>query len=146
MTLDTVTMRRLAAIQHRRSRVTLAEIESILPIDSMTSEEIGQTMAQLEEAGIDIEFDKELLRRRIDSQHSDARTVTDPRSVVADAHEPLGGRTVKQPLQPQSAPTARQRFFAGGPWRKPSARQLALILLVLAVLFFLLIFGVVNRR
>jgi len=43
--------------------VTLAEIKGILPIDSMTPEEIGQTMAQLEEAGIDIEVDKEFLRR-----------------------------------------------------------------------------------
>ena len=64
MAPDNTAMKQLSAIQQRRGHVTLNEIKLVYPIDSMTPEEIGRTMTELEEAGIEIEVDKDLLRRR----------------------------------------------------------------------------------
>ena len=65
MSVDSNAKALLVAIQRRQGHVTLADIKSILPIESMTSEEIGLTIVQLEDAGINIEVDKELLRPRV---------------------------------------------------------------------------------
>lgn len=42
--------------------LSLATIQSMVPLDSMTIEEIGDLTAHLEAAGVDVEIDKELLR------------------------------------------------------------------------------------
>src|SRR6185295_7710455 len=87
MTLDGSALKRLAAIQQSQGHVTLAEIGSVLPVNSMTPAEIGETMAQLEAAGIDIEVDKEFLRHRLASGLADAPPASRSRFGVPDADE-----------------------------------------------------------
>ena len=138
-------MRRLTAIQRSRGHVTLAEIKSILPIDSMTPEEIGQTMAQLEEAGIDIEVDKELLRRRPKSGLSDVPRSSHSRLATPNAKGPMSTRTDQGSLLARSTPSAQQHLPVGGSWWRPRVRHVALVILALAVLCLLLVLIALNR-
>jgi Sigma-70 factor, region 1.1 len=144
VTPDSDVMRRVRAIQQRQGYVTLAEIKSILPVDSMTPEEIGKTVAQLEEGGIDIKFDRELLRRRPDSGLTNAPLTSQSRSILSDANRPVGEHTVQGSLLPQSAPPLQQRLSTVGRWWRPRAGQFVRTLLILALLC-LLILAVVMR-
>ena len=126
MTPDSNSMRRLTAIQRSRGHVTLAEIKSILPIDSMTPEEIGQTMAQLEEAGIDIEVDKELLRRRPKSGLSDVPRSSHSRLATPNAKGPMSTRTDQgfalgpiDPLGSATLASGRLMVETSRPTRRP---------------------------
>ena len=139
MTLDSNALKRLAAIQQSRGRITLAEIEGVLPISSMTPEGIGETMAQLEEAGIDIEVDKELLRHRLDSGLADAPPASHSRFGVPDAGGPMTGHTHQGSLLPRATAPAPPKLSVGGSWWKPRARTGAVIILVLAVVFLLIL-------
>ena len=138
-------MRRLTAIQRSRGHVTLAEIKSILPIDSMTPEEIGQTMAQLEEAGIDIEVDKELLRRRPKSGLSGVPQGSHSRLATPGTKGPMSTRTDQGSLLARSTPSAQQHLPVGGSWWRPRVRHVALVILALAVLCLLLVLIALNR-
>ena len=144
MTLDGSALTRLAAIQQSQGYVTLAEVGSVLPVDSMTPEEIGETMAQLEAAGIDIEVDKELLRHRLASGFAEARPSSHPRFDVPDAGGPTIGHTDHgSPLPSATAPVPPTSSVRGSWWR-PRAGASAVIVLILAVAC-LLIFVFVKR-
>ena len=139
MTLDSSALKRLAAIQQSQGRVTLAEIGSVLPVSSMTPEEIGETMAQLEEAGIDIEVDKELLRHRLNSGLADAPPASHSRFGVPDAGRPITGHTDQGSLLPRATAPAPPKLSVGGSWWRPPARGSAVIILVLAVVCLLIL-------
>jgi hypothetical protein len=137
-------MRRLTAIQRSRGHVTLAAIKSILPMDSMTPEEIGQTLVQLEEAGIDIEVDKVFLRRRPKSRLADVPQASHSRLTTPDAKEPMSTLTDQGPLLGGSTPSAQQQLPVGSSWWRPLIGRVALVILVLAVLCLLLVFIALN--
>ena len=145
MISDSNSMRRLTAIQRSRRHVTLAEIKSILPIDSMTPEQIGQTMAQLEEAGIDIEVDEEFLRRRPKSRLADVLQASHSPPATSDAKQPMNPRTDQRSLLARSIPSAQQQLSVGSLWWRPRVGQVALVTLVLAVLCLLLVLIALNR-
>lgn len=144
MTLDSSALKRLAAIQQSQGFVTLTEMGRVLPVDSMTPEEIGQTIAQLEQAGIDIEVDKELSRRRLDSGLADAPPASHARIGVPEASGPMTGRTDQGSLLPRVNASASPKLAVGGSWWRPRTRTTALIIFVLAVLS-ILILVFVNR-
>ena len=144
MSVDSNAKALLVAIQRRQGHVTLADIKSILPIESMTSEEIGLTIVQLEDAGINIEVDKELLRPRLDSGIvGEQPTFHSP--FVPGASAPMGGRHNQRPSSLQSAPAARQMLSTGATLWSTRAGQIALVILVLIVLCLLFIFLGVKR-
>ena len=144
MTLDGSALKRLAAIQQSQGHVTLAEIGSVLPVSSMSPEEIGETMAQLEEAGIDIEVDKELLPHRLDSGLAEAPPASHSRFGAPDAGGPMIGHTDQGSLLPRATAPAPPKLSVGSSWWRPRARASAVIILVLAALC-LLILVVVKR-
>ena len=137
MISDSNSMRRLTAIQRSRRHVTLAEIKSILPIDSMTPEEIGQTMAQLEEAGIDIEVDKEFLTRRPKSRLADVPQASHSRLATPDAKEPMSTLTDQGPPLGGSTPSAQQQLPVGSSWWRPLIGRVALVILLCLLLVFI---------
>jgi hypothetical protein len=140
MTLDGSALKRLAAIQQSQGHVTLAEIGSVLPVNSMTPEEIGETMAQLEEAGIDIEVDKEFLRHRLASGLADAPPASHSRFGVPDAGGPMAaGHTDHGSLLPRATAPAPPKLSVGGSWWRPRAGASAVIILVLAVACLLIL-------
>jgi len=145
VTLDSNAVRRLTAIQLRQGYVTLADIKSILPVDSMTPEEIGKAVAQLEEAGIDIEVARELLRRPLVSGVAAAPPTSHSRPSLPDTNGQMGKRTVQGSLLPRSTPSAQRRLSAVDSWWRPRAGQIARTLLLLAILCLLLIHVVVMR-
>ena len=145
MILDSNAIKRLTAIQQRQGYVTLAEIKSIVPVDSMTAEEIGKAVAQLEEAGIDIEVDRELLRRRLDSEVADRPPTSHSRPSLPDTNGQMGERVVQGLLLPRSTASAQRRLSAVKSWWKPRAGQIARTLLLLAILCLLLILVVFMR-
>lgn len=63
---------RLKEMGRRRGHITLDQIKSVLPIEQMSGEEVGEAMARLESAGIDVQMDPEFLRSRAGTQ-SDVR-------------------------------------------------------------------------
>jgi hypothetical protein len=144
MTLDGSALKRLAAIQQSQGHVTLAEIGSVLPVDSMTPEEIGETMAQLEAAGIDIEVDQEFLRHRRASGLADARPSSHSRFGVPDAGRPMTGHTDHGSPLPSATAPAPPTLSVRGSWWRPRAGASAVIVLILAVAC-LLIFVFVKR-
>ena len=143
MTLDGSALKRLTAVQQSQGHVTLADIGSVLPVDSMTPEQIGETMAQLEAAGIDIEVDKEFLRHRPDSGLVDAPPPASHSGFgTPDARGPMTGHTDQGALLPRAAARAPSRLSVGGSWWRPRARANTVIILVLAVLCLLILFFV----
>lgn len=58
------------------------DIRQILPIDTMTSEEIAQVMALLDESGITVEIDSGLLTRRSGVVPLDVKPLAEPSSEV----------------------------------------------------------------
>lgn len=146
MTPDNTAMRHLAAIQQRRGHVTLKEIEHVFPIDSMTPEEIGRTMNELEEAGIEIEVDKDLLRRRASWGAADVPQASGIKPGVTDAKGPLDGRTNKGAPLLRSNPSAQQKMAGGISWWTPRVGQIAIVVLALVALCLILAFGVVTKQ
>ena len=142
---DNAAMRHLAAIQQRRGHVTLQEIERVFPIDSMTPEEIGRTMTELEEAGIEIELDKDLLRRRASWGAANVPQASGFKPGVTDAKEPLGGRTNQGAPLLRSTPSPQQKMSGGISWWRPRVGQIAVVVLALVALCVILTFGIVSK-
>ena len=57
-------IRRLKEIGEQQGHVTLEQIMDVLPIDDMTPEEIERVVMQLEEAGVEVVLEEDLLRPR----------------------------------------------------------------------------------
>jgi len=142
---DNAAMRHLAAIQQRRGHVTLQEIERVFPIDSMTPEEIGRTMTELEEAGIEIELDKDLLRRRASWGAADVPQAPGLKPGVTDTKGPLGGHTNQGAPLLRSTPSTLQKMSEGIPWWRPRVGRIAIVVLALVALCLMLTFGVVTK-
>ena len=125
MTLDGSALKRLAAVQQSQGHVTLADIGSVLPVDSMTPEEIGETMAQLEAAGIDIEVDKEFLRHRRASGLADARPSSHSRFGVPALLVVPGGQPGSVHAHAEGALAGARRQFL--PQRGPGVPDRAVL-------------------
>jgi len=145
MTADNTAMRTLAPIQQRRGHVTLEEIKRVFPIDSMTPEEIGRTMTELEEAGIEIEVDKDLLRRRAGWGVADVPQASGIKPNVTEAKGPSGGRTNQGAPLLRSTPSAQQKMPGGISWWRPRVGQIAIVALALVALCLILVFGIVTK-
>jgi hypothetical protein len=63
-------IRRLKEIGQGRGYVTLDEVKAALPVETMPPEELGRVVLQLEEAGIEVQLDDDLLRPRPGGEES----------------------------------------------------------------------------
>jgi Sigma-70 factor, region 1.1 len=133
MTVDGRAIGRLAAIDRRKGHITLADIEAIFPVDAMSPEEIGQTMVRLEDAGIDIEFDKALLRSRSDARTVNVATLR-ARPVLPGSAGQTGRHHDRRPHAPGSSPWVQRSLSGHRRWWKGQLGRIPVVVLVLAVL------------
>jgi hypothetical protein len=120
---------RLKAMARQRGHVTLNQIKSVLPVEQMSAEDVGNAMALLEAAGIDVQIDPEFLRSRADMQ-SDERwrirpTRSSKASLVANRSTPMRGPTSSSKLVGGAAP-------ATGRWtsRTPVTITIAIVMAI----------------
>jgi hypothetical protein len=109
-------IRRLKEIGGRHGHVTLEQLKDVLPIDEMTSEEIGRVVMQLEEAGVEVRLDEEeLLRPRPGSEDGGHRLPADILSGdAAPAPKPILPSGERRPaLPPRDAAADRQEEGSG---------------------------------
>lgn len=71
-------LQRLLAIGRQRGHVTLEEVKAALPVAEMGAEELGRAMLRLEEAGVEVRLEGDLLRPRPGSEAADPPPVTLP--------------------------------------------------------------------
>jgi hypothetical protein len=90
--ISTAPLDRLIQLGRRRGGLEIDDIRQVLPVDTMTTEELADVLARLEEAGISVEIDRALLTPRrqkislpeggpatVPSRHSDRATTADAR-------------------------------------------------------------------
>jgi hypothetical protein len=106
--LQTDIDRAVAAGRHR-GMLAAEELASLLPIDSMTADEIAIAVARIEDSGVEVELDPELLQPRRD-------TGTAARPPLAAPEEPVPPVDVR----PTAAP--RQELPAQAAGRRPITR------------------------
>jgi hypothetical protein len=87
-----------------KSVLSLANIQSIVPFESLTIEQIGDLTAQLEAEGIVVEINDELLRAPVQATSPPAATSSNPASLGFVAH-------LTQPAPAQSAAKMVQHSF-----------------------------------
>jgi hypothetical protein len=115
-------IRRLKEIGGRHGHVTLEQVKDALPIDEMTSEEIGRIVMQLEEAGVEVRLDdEELLRPRPSSEDGERRVPADVLSGdAAPAPTPIPPSDQRRStLPPRDAPAGLQEEGPGQDGRGP---------------------------
>jgi Sigma-70 factor, region 1.1 len=130
---------RLKEMGRRRGHVTLDQIKSVLPIEQMSGEEVGEAMARLEWAGIDVQIDPEFLRSRADMQ-SDVRSRARP---TGPSKANLAGiRSTPVPSPTSKTKLARGAGPATGRWmgRTPVTVAVALIVAIVCALLIFALF------
>ena len=132
-------MRRLAAIQRGGGRVTLADIKAIFPVETMSPEQLGQAMAQLEAAGIEIEFDKALLRRHSDPRNIEIPTIHGTRTAVDRAARPSTGCPTDAPPLAQPDRPVRSNSSWLGPWSRSHVWQISILVACAAALVLIVV-------
>ena len=107
-------IRQLKEIGERQGYVTLEQIKSLLPIDTMSQDELGRAVLQLEEAGVEVRLEEGLLRSRPENWNGEGF----PAHLLHDDTEP-------EPAQPEPparrpVPTGAREARAGGRAEAPS--------------------------
>lgn len=64
MAIDDEAVRTLQIIGLRQGRLTAEDLKQVLPVDAMSAERIAQVILRLQDAGIDVEVDEDLLSPR----------------------------------------------------------------------------------
>jgi hypothetical protein len=88
----------LTAIGRRQGRLRLDDVKRVLPVESMSADELAEAMTRLEEAGIEVDLDPDLLRPRHDA--APQPTVAAGPSATATPAEPA---TASPPPRPAAA-------------------------------------------
>jgi hypothetical protein len=108
-------IRRLQEIGQRQGHLTLEQVKSLLPVDEMTPDEIGRALLQLEEAGVEVQLDEDLLRPRPDAGDG----LDSPEASFRLDLEPEPAR----PAPAGARPAAPPPFEAGASSQAPAAAQ-----------------------
>lgn len=61
MNLNEADLIKLASLARQRGSVSMEDLRKVLPIDSMTAEDLSHVLARLDAAGLDLEIDPTLL-------------------------------------------------------------------------------------
>lgn len=134
-------IRRLMQMAGPHGQVTLDQIKSVLPIDEMTPEEIGRVIMQLEQAGVEVQLDEDLLHLGSGPANDD-NVVVNSTPVAPD----LMAAPRVSPTASSAAPTRNanpsEPAHASDPPRRPAflmpALVVALVLLGVALLYAVL--------
>lgn len=133
----------LAEIRERGSRrgfVTVEDIRATLPIDEMNADEIAMIVVQLEEAGVSVELDEDLIgssrRRDVASQEAPAIELPGAPPVKPGATKPAPAPGVAQDAYATAEPINTTAPAGPGGWIFVLAAA-ALVALGALLLFFI---------
>lgn len=129
-------IRRLRQMGGQHGQVTPDQIKSVLPIDEMTPGELARAMVHLEEAGVEVILEEDLLRPRPGSGEERVGAPIDP---VLGIPDPERAPTVRPALPPAS--TASSAVFPGAGHDGPGPRHRTATL-TLVVVLILIVLGV----
>ena len=131
-------IQRLKQIGGPDGQVTLDQVKSVLPVDEMTPGEIGQVMIRLEEAGVEVCLEEDLLRPGAGPANDD-NIAADPTPVASD---PAVAPTVPRAIPSKvAAPHPGTPSTDHGPSPRPTARSTLAVVVVLAVLGIILLYA-----
>src|SRR4051812_33829291 len=82
-TVNEAAIDELTAIGRRQGRLELDDMKRVLPVDRMSADELAEAMARLEDAGIEIDLDPNLLRPRHDAAPPPAAAAAAPAEPAA---------------------------------------------------------------
>jgi hypothetical protein len=133
-------IRRLQEIGRQQGHLTLEQVKSLLPVDEMTPDELGRALLRLEEAGVEVELDEDLMRPRPDASSGPSS----PEPGLRLDTEPEPTRPVPEGARPAAppsfeagavspAPAAAQPWRFKLPWPLTAILALALIVVILLV-------------
>lgn len=118
----------------RQGTVSLEDIQKVLPIDSMTMEEISYVLTRLDQAGFDLEIDPALLSTEGRPASKGMPAAAPPETAVPPA--PVAEERQRQSGFPTSAnapavepPAARQSSSGASPSMLPWILAFAIILI-----------------
>lgn len=136
--LDSNTLDRLIALGRQQGQLTTLDLESNLPIQCMSAEDIALIVVHLEEAGIPVELDDSLMApgpRPVKAPARSAEIIPFPDGAAAAR---MKKRT--PPLQKaspaQAAPAFVQQEKRAAHWAVAAAGLLVLALMVAALILF----------
>lgn len=138
-------IRRLKEIGGEYGYLTLEQIKSVLPVDEMTPEEIGRVVMQIEEAGVEVRLDEDLLRPRPgprDEEGLPAPALSDDAAAGRRPTPPLG----KQPAAPTTPRDAGRgsQDLGRDQGSYAAARPILIVLLLLALVGAILLYVLVS--
>jgi hypothetical protein len=82
--IDSGTLARLVALGRQKGQVTNQDLEEALPIDAMSAEDIALVVVHLEEAGVSVDLDENLLAQASPS----APLQSNPAAILLAANDP----------------------------------------------------------
>jgi hypothetical protein len=100
-------IQQLKATGARQGHVTLEQIKRVLPVDEMTPEEIGRIVMRLEDQGVEVRLENDLLRPRADADADGIAASDSLLDLEADPERapptPLGARAPASTTSPARA-------------------------------------------
>ncbi len=97
--IDRATLDRLVALGRGSGTLTVQDLKQHLPTENMSADEIALVVAHLEDAGISVELDDNLLAGRMSTQSPD-----DPRIELHSPASPSGPPSRKAPAAGELGP------------------------------------------
>jgi hypothetical protein len=137
--LDSNTLDRLISLGRERGQLTIQDLETNLPIHSMSTDEIALIVVHLEEAGVPVELDESLLTANPKPPQAPARSAEiipfPDRAAAARMKKRAAPLQKAPPAQPEPAAFAKQEKRAAH-WAVAVAGLLVLGLMVGLVMLF----------
>jgi hypothetical protein len=136
--LDSNTLDRLIALGRQQGQLTTLDLETNLPIHSMSAEDIALIVVHLEEAGVPVELDDSLMAPNSKSAAAPARSA----EIIPFPDRAAAARIKKRtaPLQKatpvQAQPAFAQQEKRAAHWAVAAAGLLVLALMVAALILF----------
>lgn len=137
--LDSNTLDRLISLGRKQGQLTTRDLETNLPIHSMSSEEIALIVVHLEESGVPVELDDSLVTPHAKPVSTSTRSA----EIIPFPDRAASSRTKKRaaplqkadPVQPDTRPFV-QREKRAAHWAVAVAGLLVLVLMVGALILF----------
>jgi hypothetical protein len=137
--LDSNTLDRLIALGRQQGQLTTLDLETNLPIHSMSAEDIALIVVHLEESGVPVELDDSLMAPHPKPNAAPARSaeiISFPdRAAAADRMKKRAAPLQKAPPA-QAAPAFVQQEKRAAHWAVAAAGLLVLALMVGALIMF----------
>lgn len=137
--ISVTTIDRLMQLGQRRGRLEIDDVRQALPVDTMTTTELADVLARLEEDGISVEIDASLLTShhgKMSSPVSKPAIVPSRRAATDDDRLSILASSIKAARTSSNAP--------GGPVR-PYSKKSGTIFVVAAALLLILLTLIIWR-